>query len=96
MAADPTPAASGYVEFTSSGAKALTITEAGYNGTYTVTSSNGTVLSVDASPISSSAGTATLNVHANASGTANLTITDDNGQVLVVPARVTISTVTIN
>ena len=96
MAANPTPAASGYVEFTSSGAKTLTITEAGYNGTYTVTSSNATVLSIDASPISSSAGTATLNVHANASGTANLTITDGNGQVLVVPTRVTISTVTIN
>ena len=96
IAPNPTPAPSGYIEFTSSGAKSITLTEANYNGNYTVTSDNGTVLSVDASPITSTSGSATLAIHANASGTANLTITDGNGQQLVVPVRVTITGVTIN
>jgi len=74
------------------------VTEANYGGKFTVTSDNAAAVSVvggNGAQFQSTSGSATVNVTAVASGTANITIVDDFGQQIVVSTRVTISTVTI-
>jgi hypothetical protein len=84
------------------GPATFTVTETGYRGTYTVTSNNTNQVTVDTSPVTSSSDTTTIHitVPSNAQSTDNggassVTVSDTNGQQVVVPVTVTITNVTI-
>lgn len=70
------------------------MTEAGYRGSYTVTSSNTSVVTVS-TPVVSSSNTTTIAINAVAAGTANVTVKDGNNQSVVVSVGVTTTPVTI-
>jgi hypothetical protein len=77
------------------GAATFTVLESGYVGNFTVTSDNLSVITIDASPVTATGSSTTVNIHALAAGTANITVTDSTSQQVVVPVGVTTTPITI-
>jgi hypothetical protein len=72
----------------------FSLTEAGYRGSYTVVSSAPAAVSA-VSPVAATSDTTTVTADALAAGSANLTVTDRNGQSVVVAVGVTLTPVAI-
>jgi len=83
------------ISLTQTGASSVIVTENGFSGSITAVSSDTGVLTVTASPVTMTAGTATVNVSAVASGSTTLTVSDGS-RTVVVPVHVTITGVIIS
>ena len=79
---------------TLTGPATVSVSEMGYRGQYTVMSSNTQVVTVT-TPVTSIADVTAIAIDALNSGTANVTVTDSNGQSVVFPVTVTLTPITI-
>ena len=90
----PLTASTSSLALTQTGPASFTVTEAGYRGQYTVTSSN-TSVATASSPLASTADTTTIDLTAVAAGTTNVVVQDSNSQSITVAVGVTLTPVTI-
>jgi len=90
LAVNPNP-----ISLLQTGASSVTVTESGFSGSITAVSSDTGVLTVAASPVTMTAGTATVNISAVASGSTTLTVSDGS-QTVLVPVHVTITGVVVS
>ncbi len=77
------------------GTQTIYVTEAGYSGTYTVTSDNTSAVGVT-SPVTATPNTTAITITVNNAGTAHVTITDSKGQSATVTVVVTLTPITIS
>jgi hypothetical protein len=82
------------LSLTQTGAAAFTVTEVGYRGQYSVSSTATGVVTVT-TPVTSAADTTQIAIDAVAPGSADVIVSDTNGQSVTVPVGVTITPVTI-
>lgn len=90
----PLTASTNTLALVQTGAASFTVTEVGYRGQYTVTSTNTSVITVT-SPVSSTSDTTTINISAVTAGTSNVKVQDASGQSQTVAVGVTLTPVTI-
>jgi hypothetical protein len=91
LTASPNP-----LDVGNTGPQTIEVDEAGYRGTYAVTTDDANVVSVPASPVTSNSDTTAIGVTSNNAGSANVTIRDAHGQSVVVPVVVTLTPVIIS
>lgn len=98
-AATPTPQAlivsPNPISLLQTGPSSVTLTESGFSGPITAVSGDTGILTVASSPVTMTAGTATVDISAVASGSTTLSVSDGSLTV-VVPVHVTISGVIIS